>query len=72
MKYFQISGSMFLSLLDLFLGNKYVKQVVLISHSWISTTLQKGWELVFCLFLKKSGGAHLSPKMGEVGNIVNK
>ena len=47
---------MFLLLLDLFLGNKYAKQVVLINHSWISPTLQKGWELGFRLFFKNWGG----------------
>ena len=50
--------------------NKYVKQVVLINHSWISPTLQKGWELEFCLFFKKWGRVHFSPKKGEVGKIV--
>ena len=42
---FIITGSIF--------SNKYVKQVVLINHSWISPTLQKGWGLEFCLFFKK-------------------
>ena len=52
------------------ISNKYVKQVVLINHSWISPTLQKGWELEFCLFFKKWGRVHFSPKKGEVGKIV--
>ena len=52
------------------ISNKYVKQVVLINHSWISPTLQKGWELEFCLFFKKWGRVHFSPKKGEVGKII--
>ena len=52
------------------ISNKYVKQVVLISHSWISPNLQKGWELKFCLLLKKMGRVHFSPKKEEVGKIV--
>ena len=59
---FIITGSIF--------SNKYVKQVVLINHSWISPTLQKGWELEFCLFFKKWGRVHFFPKKGEVGKIV--
>ena len=50
--------------------NKYVKQVVLINHSWISPSLQKGRELKFCIFFKKLGRVHFSPKKGEVGKIV--
>ena len=42
------------------ISNKYVKQVVLINHSWISPTL----------FLKKWGRVHFSPKKGEVGKII--
>ena len=49
---------------------KYVKQVVLINDSWISTTLQKEWELEFCLFFKKWRRIHFSPKKGEVGKTV--
>ena len=52
------------------ISNKYVKQVVLINHSWISPTLQKGWGLEFCLFFKKWGRVHFSPKREEVGKIV--
>ena len=52
------------------ISNKYVKQVVLINHSWISPTLQKGWELEFCLFFKKWRRVHFSPKKGEAGKIV--
>ena len=44
--------------------------ISLINQSWISPTLQKGWELEFCLFFKKWGGVHLSPKKGEVVKIV--
>ena len=51
-------------------SNKYVKKVVLINHSWIFPTLQKGWELELCLFFKKWGKVHFSPKKGEVGKIV--
>ena len=51
------------------ISKKYVKQVVLINHSWISPTLQKGWKLEFCLFFKKWGRIHFSPKK-EVGKIV--
>ena len=36
--------------------NRYVKQVVLIYHSWISHTLQRGLGFEFCLFSKKRGG----------------
>ena len=49
---------------------KYVKQVVLINDSWISTTLQKEWELDFCFFFKKWRRIHFSPKKGEVGKTV--
>ena len=52
------------------IGNKYVTQVVLINHSWISLTLQKGWESEFCLFFIKWGRVHFSPKKGEFGKIV--
>ena len=52
------------------ISNKYVKQVVFINHSWLSPTLQKGWELEFCLFFKKWGRVHFSPKKGEVGKIL--
>ena len=52
------------------ISNKYMKQVVLISHSWICPTLQKEWELEFCLFFKKWGRVHFFPKKGEVGKIV--
>ena len=54
------------------ISNKYVKQVVLINHSWTSPILQKGWELEFCLFFKKWGRVHFSPKIGEVGKILEK
>ena len=50
--------------------NKYVKQAVLINHSWIYPNLQKRWELEFCLFFKKWGRVHFSLKKGEVGKIV--
>ena len=33
-------------------SNKYMKQVVLINHSWISPMLQRRWELGFCFFSK--------------------
>ena len=52
------------------ISKKYVKQVVLINHSWISPILQQGWELELCLFFKKWGRVHFSPKKGEVGKIV--
>ena len=52
------------------ISNKYVKEVVLIHHGWISPTLQNGWELEFCLFFKKQGRVHFSPEKGEVGKIV--
>ena len=44
---------MFLLLLTLFLVTKEVNYLVLINHSCISPTLQKRWELEFCLFSKK-------------------
>ena len=47
-----------------------MKQLVLINHRWISPNLQKGWELEFCLFFKKCGRVHPSPKKGDVGKIV--
>ena len=47
-----------------------MKQVALINHIWISPTLQKVWELGFCLFFKKWGRVHFSPKKGEVGKIL--
>ena len=52
------------------ISNNYVKQVVLINHSRISPTLQKGWESEFHLFFKKWGRVHFSLKKGEVGKIV--
>ena len=51
-------------------SNKYVKQLVLINHSCISPTLQREWGLEFCLFSKRWGRVHFSPKMREVGKIV--
>ena len=51
-------------------GNKYVKQVVLINHSWIFPILQQGWELELCLFFKKWERVHFSQKKGEVGKIT--
>ena len=51
------------------ISNKYVKQVVLNNHSWISPILQQRWELELCLFFKKWGRVHFSKK-GEVGNII--
>ena len=51
------------------ISNKYVKQVALINHSWISPTLQKGWELEFCLFFKKWGRVQFSPRKGEVDKM---
>ena len=52
------------------ISNKYVKQVVLINHNWITPTLQKGWELEFCLFFKKWGRVYFSPKKRKVDIIV--
>ena len=53
-----------------FCSNKYAKRVVLINHRWVSSTLQRGWGLEFCLFSKKWGRVHFSPKKTEVGKIV--
>ena len=52
------------------ISNKYLKQVGLINHGWIFPTLQKGWKLELCLFFKKWGRVHFSPKKREVGKIV--
>ena len=52
--------------------NRYMKQVVLIYHSWISHMLQRGWGFEFCLFSKKKGRVYFSAKKGEVGKIVEK
>ena len=52
------------------ISNKYVKQVVLIIHSWISPILEKGWELAFCLYFKIWGRVHFSPKKEEIGKTV--
>ena len=46
-------------------NNKYVKQVVLGNHSWISPTLQTRWGLDFCLFSKEIGEDTFSPKKGR-------
>ena len=46
---FIITGSIF--------SNKYVKQVVLINDSWISPTLQKGWDWSFVYSSKNEGGS---------------
>ena len=51
-------------------SKKYVKQVVFINHSWIFPTLQRRWGLGFCLFSRKWGKVHFSPKKREVGKIV--
>ena len=51
-------------------GNKYVKQVVWINHSWISPTLQRGWGTGVMFNLQKWRKVHFSPKKGEVGKIV--
>ena len=55
---FIITGSIF--------SNEYVKQVVLINHSWVSPALQKGWGLEFCLFFKKWGRVDFFQKKEEV------
>ena len=60
----------FILLNQYWISNKYVKQIILINLNWISPTLQKGWELEFCLFFKKWERVHFSPKKGEVGKIV--
>ena len=62
------------------ISNKYVKQVVLINHSWISLpspspppshpALQKGWGLEFCLFFKKWERVRFFRKKRKVGKIV--
>ena len=39
-------------------SKKYLKQVVLINHSWISPTLQSRWGLEFCLFSEKWVSVH--------------
>ena len=52
------------------ISNKYVKQVVLINHSWNFPILPKRWELKLCLLFKKWGRVHFSPRKGEVGKIV--
>ena len=54
------------------ISNKYVRQVVLINHSRISPTLQKGWELEFCLYFKKWGRVHFSPKVSVTISEVRK
>ena len=36
-------------------SNKYMKQIVLINHSWISPTSQRKWTPKFCLFSKNGG-----------------
>ena len=59
---FIITGSIF--------STKYVKQVVLINHSWISPTLQKGWGLELFILQKMGKGTFFSKK-GEVGKIVD-
>ena len=49
-------------------SNKYVKQVVLINHSWISPTLQMRTGVLF--ILQKIEEGTFSPKKGKVGKIV--
>ena len=56
--------------ISILLNHKYVKQVVLINHSWVSPILQQVWELELCLFFKKWGRGHFSPKKREVGKII--
>ena len=51
-------------------SNKYVKQVLLLNHSWIPSMLQRGWGLEFCLLSEKWGRLYFSPKKGEVGKII--
>ena len=60
----------FLTVESVLVINMWNKYIVFINHSWISPTLQKGWELEFCLFFKKWSRVHFSPKKGEVGKIV--
>ena len=62
----------FLTVESVLVINMWNKYIVFINHSWISPTLQKGWELEFCLFFKKWSRVHFSPKKGEVGKIVEK
>ena len=52
-------------------SNKYVKQKVLINHSWISLTLQSEWGLKFCFFSKKWGRVYFSKK-GQVHKILER
>ena len=47
-------------------STKYVKQVVLINHSWISPTLQNKWGLVFCFFSEKWGSVHFPQKLEKL------
>ena len=49
-------------------SNKYVKQVVLINHSWISPTLQMRTGVLF--ILQKIEEGTFSQKKGKVGKIV--
>ena len=60
---FIITGSIF--------SNKYVKYVVLINHSWISPTLQKGMETGVLFILQKIGEGRFLSKKGEVGKIAD-
>ena len=48
--------NVFIIIFIIICNNKYLKQVVLINHSWISLTLQRGWGFF--------------PKKGEVGKLV--
>ena len=46
------------------------KKYFLIIKAGSPRLYRKGWELEFCLFFKKWGKVHFSPKKGEVGKIV--
>ena len=52
------------------ISNKYVKQLVLINHSWISPILQQGWDWS-CVYSSKNGGGNIFlQKKGEVVKII--
>ena len=51
-------------------SDKYVKQEVLINHSWVSPTLQIGLGPELFLFSKKCRREQFSLKKGEVGKVV--
>ena len=69
-RFLNLKLNIFIIIFIIICSKEYVKQVVFINHSWIFPTLQRKWGLGFCIFSRKWGKVHFSPKKREVGKIV--